>query len=380
MVVSMRAAPSVELSSSERERLEDWSNALPSSGRLAGRARIVLEAADGRTNSEIAERVGVHPGTVARWRSRFLVNGIDGLSREAPRSGHPTKVPKELVERILERTLHEQAPDGSAWTTRSLALSLRVNHMLVHRVWRAYRLANDTRRPAPDPATATAHLELAGVYAKPPASAVVFAIEARSARLPDRSRLPSIVPNVTGRPEFSSPLDATAALLTALGEVEERQPGSQSLRASSVPFLVFLRSVQVRAQPNARLDIVVDRPMSELQPRVRAWLSVHDRFRVFTTAPGESWVRAVGAWLARWESARVDPQSLRAIPECIAYLAPVRRGGSPPRAPTAWMHPTIEPLRPHRSSPGVGPSPRSPLSARGPRRSRSGRRTLLPTD
>jgi transposase len=376
----MRSAPYVELSPSERERLEDWRGSLPSSGRLAGRVRIVLEAAEGKTNSEIAGRVGVHPGTVARWRGRFLVNGIDGLSREGPRSGHPTKIPKELVERVLERTLHEHPPDGSAWTTRTLAQSLRVNHMLVHRVWAAYRLANDPRRAIPDPATATAHLELAGVYARPPASAVVFSVEARPARSPARTPLPSIVPNVTGRPEFASPLESTDDLLAALREIEDKRPISRPLRASSVAFLVFLRSVQSRASPSARLDLVLDRPMAELEPRVRDWLSVHDRFRVFTTEPGESWVRAVGSWLGRWESARVDPESLRAIPGWIASLTPGTGGGTMAAARSAWTCPPTPPPRPPGSIPRIGSSSRPPRPARSPRPAHTGRGAMLRTD
>ncbi len=333
----MRSAPRIELSPRERADLRRWSLERNLPSRLGGRARIVLEAAQGRSNTEIALEMGVHPGTVARWRTRFLVGRVDGLRREAPRAGDRTRVPSERVEQILQKTLHERAPGGAPWTTRSLARSLRVNHMMVHRVWTAYRLA----RSSPDlPSAPTARLpyvELAGVYLAHSAGVVVFAVGPRRAVVPSSGPLPGISPNVTGRAEFDDPHDAAADLAYALRRFDEQTPG-RARRPSPGPLLVFLRTVEQLTPPASRLEVVLDRPLADSDRRIQDWLAVHGRFHVYTTPTGEPWDRTVETWLSRWGGSRFHRDSLRAVPECIAALggpSATSSAGAPYRA---WIN------------------------------------------
>jgi transposase len=63
---------------------------------LAQRARIVLLAADGVSNTEIASRVGVSRPTVIDWRARYQRSGMAGLDDE-PRSGRPREIDHESI-------------------------------------------------------------------------------------------------------------------------------------------------------------------------------------------------------------------------------------------------------------------------------------------
>ncbi len=347
----MRSAPSIELSPRERADLRRWSLDPTPSARLGGRAKIVLEAAEGRSNTEIALDVGVHPGTVARWRTRFLVGRVDGLRREAPRAGHSTRVPNELVEQILRKTLHEQSPDGGPWTTRSLARSLRVNHMMVHRVWTAYRLA----RSSPDlPSGTTARLplvELAGVYLSRSAGAVVFAVGPRRTGRVAPDALPAISPNITGREEFDDPHEAAADLAGMLRRFEETSPRNGE-RPAPAPLLVFLRTVEQRAPRTARLEVVLDHPLATHDRRIQDWLAVHARFHVFTTPAGEPWDRTVETWLSRWGGSRFHHDSLRAVPECVTTLGDPKVA-SPAGGPyRAWINRRAGIRTRRRPSPG----------------------------
>lgn len=63
---------------------------------LAQRARIVLLAADGMANTEIAERVGVARQTVVDWRSRYRSHGLAGLD-DAPLPGRPRTVDRDRI-------------------------------------------------------------------------------------------------------------------------------------------------------------------------------------------------------------------------------------------------------------------------------------------
>jgi transposase len=74
-------AAEIVLTAEERMELKGW-------------ARIVLAAADGGTNTELAERLGLSISTVRRWRNRFVVDRCDGLLDE-PRPGRPRVVGNE---------------------------------------------------------------------------------------------------------------------------------------------------------------------------------------------------------------------------------------------------------------------------------------------
>ena len=81
----------IELTADERASLESWTRRRTSAQALALRARIVLLAAEGRKNTEIAERLGVARNTAAKWRSRFAEHRLEGLTDE-PRPGQPRKI------------------------------------------------------------------------------------------------------------------------------------------------------------------------------------------------------------------------------------------------------------------------------------------------
>ena len=82
----------VELSSAERMALESTSRRYAAPYRAVVRARIVLLAADGRENVEIARRLDLPVQVVSRWRKRFFEERLAGLE-ERPRSGRPSASP-----------------------------------------------------------------------------------------------------------------------------------------------------------------------------------------------------------------------------------------------------------------------------------------------
>src|ERR1700737_3984656 len=96
------------LSSEHREQLQSWSRRAKTAQALAMRSRIVLLAADGLSNTEIARRQGCSLPTAGKWRQRFLDRGLDGLLDE-PRPGTPRKLSDGHVERVLTRTSYRAA-------------------------------------------------------------------------------------------------------------------------------------------------------------------------------------------------------------------------------------------------------------------------------
>ena len=88
----MRVARPITLNPEQRQLLEQQSRARSLPARQVERARIVLHAADGWQDKEIAAELGIMPEKAARWRNRFLEGGLAALAKDAPRPGRPRTV------------------------------------------------------------------------------------------------------------------------------------------------------------------------------------------------------------------------------------------------------------------------------------------------
>jgi transposase len=102
------------------------------------RSRIVLRCAEGGTIEEVAAELGVSRDMVSKWRRRFLVERLEGLSDE-PRPGRPRTIGDDLVEQVITKTLEERPSTGdSQWSTRSMAAATGMSQSSVSRIWRAF--------------------------------------------------------------------------------------------------------------------------------------------------------------------------------------------------------------------------------------------------
>ena len=118
----------------------------------AQRARIVLLAADGHSNVEIAARVGVSLPAVTSWRARHREGGIGGLD-DAPRSGRPRHIDhRDVVAATLKAPPKRYG--GTHWSSRLLARHLKIGDATVAQAWREYGIQpwrSETFRFPPTP-------------------------------------------------------------------------------------------------------------------------------------------------------------------------------------------------------------------------------------
>ena len=172
----------VELSDVERAQLVAWARRPKSAQALAQRSRIVLAAAEGLKNTEIARRLSIHRGVAAKWRSRFVAERLDGLVDE-PRPGRPRTVTDEQVEEVIVRTLETTPKDATHWSTRGLAAELGLSQSAVSRIWRAFGLQphrSATWKLSRDPQFVDKVRDVVGLYLDPPERAVVLCVDVKS--------------------------------------------------------------------------------------------------------------------------------------------------------------------------------------------------------
>ena len=165
-----RPTAQITLTEDERQTLERWTQRASSSQALALRCRIVLACAAGLSNVEAGQRLGVHPATVAKWRTRFAARRLEGLSDE-PRPGVPRTITDEQVEQVIVKTLEETPADATHWSTRSMARATGMSQTAISRIWRAFGLKPhlvDTWKLSTDPQFIDKVRDLCGLYLNPP--------------------------------------------------------------------------------------------------------------------------------------------------------------------------------------------------------------------
>ena len=169
------------------------------------RARIVLAAADGESNTELSQRMGLSITTVRRWRNRFAEQGMDGLVDE-PRPGRPRVVGDDRIEALITATLETAPPNATHWSTRSMAEHLGLSQSMVSRVWRAFGLAphkQDSWKLSSDPLFVAKVRDVVGLYLDPPERAVVLCVDEKT-QIQALNRTQPVFPMLPGTPARAS--------------------------------------------------------------------------------------------------------------------------------------------------------------------------------
>jgi transposase len=182
-VFAMRVAPPIDLTDEQLVQLRSWARGRKTEARLVRRARIVLLAAEGKQNKDIALEVGVTPHIVACWRGRFLKLGLDGLVKDAPRSGRKPSITAEKIEAIVRRTIEDTPRNGTHWSTRSMAKAEGVSERTVRRIWQRHGLKPHlvrTFKLSRDPKFVERLEDIVGLYLNPPEHAIVLSVDEKS--------------------------------------------------------------------------------------------------------------------------------------------------------------------------------------------------------
>jgi transposase len=147
------------------------------------RARIVLLAASGQQDKEIAVSMGITPKKVARWRRRFLDMGMAGLEKDAPRPGRKRTITPKFRQRVVEMTTRQKPPNATHWSTRAMAEAVGISEASVRRIWHAHGLKPhlvETFKVSTDPDFAAKLEDVVGLYLNPPEHALVLCVDEKS--------------------------------------------------------------------------------------------------------------------------------------------------------------------------------------------------------
>ena len=294
----MKAASSIVLTEKEQATLERWVHGRVTPVRLVQRARIVLAAAQGRSNRAIAKTVGLGPHAVGRWRRRFAEKRCAGIEKDAPRPGRKPVLRNEVARVIINTTTQKKPPGATHWSVRTLASHLGINREMVRRVWKAAGLKPHlvrTFKLSNDPQFAEKVVDVVGLYLNPPEHALVLCVDEKS-RIQALDRTQPGLPLKKGRcgtMTHDYKRNGTTTLFAALNLADGRVIGSCMPRHRHQEWLAFLRQVDRQTPNDLDLHLILDNYQTHKHPKVKQWLERHPRFHLHFIPTSSSWLNLV---------------------------------------------------------------------------------------
>lgn len=131
----MRVAPHVVLTDEQQRTLQQWARGRSLPSRQVERALVVLLAAAGKQDLEIAAEIGISNQKAARWRKRFLEMGLAGLEKDAPRPGRTPTITSAKVQEVVRKTTQEKPANATHWSTRTMAQAAKERTPHLAQAW-----------------------------------------------------------------------------------------------------------------------------------------------------------------------------------------------------------------------------------------------------
>ena len=295
-----RPKPALELTTDEHTQLKSLttSRTLPHS--LVSRAKVVLWSAEGRSNSEIAKRLGWTNATVGKWRQRFIEQRLVGLYDEL-RPGRPRSIEDEQIAGLLKRTLSRQPAGGTHWSVRQAAQDSGISKSTVHRVFQTFAVQPHRSRSfklSTDPFFIEKVRDIVGLYLNPPDHALVLCVDEKS-QIQALNRTQPVLPMGLGYVEgitHDYVRHGTTTLFAALDIATGAVFTECKPRHRHQEFLSFLRSLDGCVPAELEVHLVVDNYATHKHPRVRTWLAQRPRFHMHYTPTYSSWLNQVERW------------------------------------------------------------------------------------
>ena len=334
----MRVAPPVALNAEQRSKLMIYARGRSVPKRMVERANIVLRAAEGKQDREIAAALHIGRHTVARWRMRFLKLGIAGLEKDAPRPG---RTPRIDPEEIVRKTTQEKPPNVTHWSTRTMARAAGLSEASVRRIWHAHGLKPhlvDTFKISRDPQFAEKLEDIVGLYLNAPQRAIVFSVDEKS-QIQALDRTQPGLPMKKGRAGTMThdyKRHGTTTLFAALNTLTGEVLSQCRPRHTHQDWIAFLRLIDRNTPPDRQIHIIADNYSPHKHPKVKAWLKRHKRFHMHYTPTSASWLNMVERFFRDITQQRIRRGVFRSVPELVAAIEEYIRNHNQAPKPFIW--------------------------------------------
>ncbi len=325
----MRVAVPITLTEDERRQLHKFARGRSTPARLVLRAKIVLHAAAGMLNKEIAEKLETQQKTVSLWRKRFSEERIAGIEKDAPGRGRPRTIDEETVAEIIRITTQEDPPNATHWSTRDMAKLVDVSAATIRRIWVAHGLKPHlfrTFKVSRDPNFVEKLEDVVGLYLSPPENAIVLSCDEKS-QIQALDRTQPSLPFRSGRTKTVThdyKRNGTSTLFAAMNTATGKIISMCAPRHRHIEWLKFLRLIDAEVPKHLDVHIIADNYSTHKHAKVKRWLKRHPRFHMHFTPTSASWLNMVERFFRDITTKRIRrgafPSVRRLIEAIQAYI------------------------------------------------------------
>ena len=321
----MRVAPPVVIDNSQKAILEQWARSRSLPARQVERAKVVLLAAEGNTDLEIADQLRIGNHKVARWRKRFLILGLSGLEKDAPRRGRKSAIPVSVKLEVIHKTTQCSPANATHWSTRTMASEMGISEATVRRIWHAnglkphlvesFKISNDKR-------FAEKLEAIVGLYLNPPEHAIVLCVDEKS-QIQALDRTQPGLPLKKGRcgtMTHDYKRNGTATLFAALNVADGTVISMCDDHHRHQEWLKFLRVIDDVTPAGKEVYLIADNYSTHKHAKVQRWLKRHPRFHVYFTPTSASWLNMVERFFRDLTQNRLRRGVFRDIEELIIAI------------------------------------------------------------
>jgi len=315
----------VALSEADRQELEHWVSAHRTPQQVAQRCRIIVDAANGLRDKDIAESMGINVKTVALWRHRFLAEGPDCLWEVAPGRGRKPRYTPEKVEDIINATLQTKPRGATQWSCRTMAEKQGVSKSTISLIWQSHGLKPHRVKGfklSRDPRFLDKLTDVVGLYLNPPEKALVLCVDEKS-QIQALDRTQPGLPMKKGRlgtMTHDYKRNGTTTLFAALELAEGKVIGQCYARHRHQEFLKFLKRLDAEFPVDIKLHLVIDNYGTHKHARVRGWLERHPRFVPHFIPTSSSWLNLIERWFGALTEKRIRRGVFVSVADLVAAI------------------------------------------------------------
>ena len=313
------------VSAEQRLVLERWVAAHGTPQSVAMRARIVLRAATGESNSRIARQLSVSRPMVIMWRQRFASGGPAALTEVRPGRGRKPMISAAKVKAIVAATTQTTPPGETHWSCRTMAKAQGVSPATVQRIWDAHGLQPHRTKAfklSNDPLFTEKLTDVVGLYLNPPEKALVLCVDEKS-QIQALDRTQPSLPMKRGRAGTMThdyKRNGTTTLFAALSTLDGSVIGQCLPRHRHQEFLKFLRTLDRELPRGLELHLILDNYQTHKHANVTAWLEKHPRFLLHFTPTSSSWLNLVERWFRELTDKALRRGVFPSVPDLVAAI------------------------------------------------------------
>ena len=294
----MREFVRIELTTTERERLESTARSRTLAARIVQRAKIILLTAGGHSQRAVAEALGCNVKTVREWQSRWMAEGFKGIEKERPGRGRKAWVLPNVSRELIRKTVEDTPEEATHWSTRRMAKAMGIGATLVRKIWKQHGLKPhriETFKLSNDPLFEAKLVDVVGLYLNPPEHAIVLSVDEKSQiQALDRTQpgLP-MKPGRCGTMTHDYKRNGTTTMFAAMNTLTGQIIAECMPNHRHQEWLKFLKRINRETPKDQDLHIICDNYRTHKHPVVQAWLEKHLRFHIHFVPTSSSWLNMV---------------------------------------------------------------------------------------